>query len=42
MLNQRSPDLEVDGEMHGDDALDEPIRLAVFPNSRLKVRLICW
>lgn len=36
MLNQRSPDLEVDGEMHGDAALDEPIRLAVFPNSRLK------
>ena len=35
-LNRRAPDLEVDGEMHGDAALDEQIRLAAFPNSRLK------
>jgi malate dehydrogenase (oxaloacetate-decarboxylating)(NADP+) len=36
LLNQRAPGLEVDGEMHGDAALDEQIRLAAFPNSRLK------
>jgi malate dehydrogenase (oxaloacetate-decarboxylating)(NADP+) len=35
-LNQRAPDLEVEGEMHGDAALDERIRQAAFPNSRLK------
>ncbi|MBI2277643.1 MAG: NADP-dependent malic enzyme [Dechloromonas sp.] len=35
-LNQRAPDLEVEGEMHGDAALDESIRLGAFPNSRLK------
>ncbi len=35
-LQQRAPELEVDGEMHGDAALDEQIRLAAFPNSRLK------
>ena len=36
LLNQRAPQLEVEGEMHGDAALDERIRLAAFPNSRLK------
>jgi len=36
ILNQRAPRLEVEGEMHGDAALDEQIRLAAFPNSRLK------
>jgi malate dehydrogenase (oxaloacetate-decarboxylating)(NADP+) len=36
LLNQRAPKLEVEGEMHGDAALDERIRLAAFPNSRLK------
>ncbi|PKO33385.1 MAG: NADP-dependent malic enzyme [Betaproteobacteria bacterium HGW-Betaproteobacteria-7] len=35
-LGERAPELEVEGEMHGDAALDEPIRLAAFPNSRLK------
>jgi malate dehydrogenase (oxaloacetate-decarboxylating)(NADP+) len=35
-LNQRAPELEVEGEMHGDAALDEQIRRAAFPNSRLK------
>ena len=30
------PELEVDGEMHGDAALDEAMRKAAFPNSRLK------
>jgi malate dehydrogenase (oxaloacetate-decarboxylating)(NADP+) len=36
LLNERAPQLEVEGEMHGDAALDESIRLQVFPNSRLK------
>ena len=36
ILEQRAPQLEVDGEMHGDAALDEEIRLGIFPNSRLK------
>jgi malate dehydrogenase (oxaloacetate-decarboxylating)(NADP+) len=36
ILNERAPQLEVDGEMHGDAALDESIRSQVFPNSRLK------
>ena len=36
MLNQRAPELEVDGEMHGDAALDEQIRRDAFPNSRFK------
>jgi len=35
-LHQRAPDLEVEGEMHGDAALDEHIRKMAFPNSRLK------
>jgi malate dehydrogenase (oxaloacetate-decarboxylating)(NADP+) len=30
------PELEVDGEMHGDAALSEQVRSIVFPNSRLK------
>jgi len=36
VLQQRAPELEVEGEMHGDAALSEEIRLRVFPNSRLK------
>ncbi|MDD2665324.1 MAG: NADP-dependent malic enzyme [Dechloromonas sp.] len=36
LLNERAPELEVEGEMHGDAALDEQIRLKAFPNSRLK------
>jgi malate dehydrogenase (oxaloacetate-decarboxylating)(NADP+) len=36
ILEQRAPQLEVEGEMHGDAALDEEIRLKIFPNSRLK------
>ena len=36
LLNERAPTLEVEGEMHGDAALDEDIRRAAFPNSRLK------
>jgi malate dehydrogenase (oxaloacetate-decarboxylating)(NADP+) len=36
ILEQLAPQLEVEGEMHGDAALSEEIRLQVFPNSRLK------
>ena len=36
MLHERAPYLEVDGEMHGDAALSEVIRLKLFPNSKLK------
>jgi malate dehydrogenase (oxaloacetate-decarboxylating)(NADP+) len=36
LVTAMDPDLEVEGEMHGDAALDEKVRKAVFPNSRLK------
>jgi malate dehydrogenase (oxaloacetate-decarboxylating)(NADP+) len=36
ILHQRAPTLEVDGEMHGDAALNVEIRHSVFPRSRLK------
>ncbi|MEO8628098.1 MAG: phosphate acyltransferase, partial [Betaproteobacteria bacterium] len=35
LLNELAPHLEVEGEMHGDAALSEEIRMQVFPNSRL-------
>ncbi|MEO8751985.1 MAG: NADP-dependent malic enzyme [Casimicrobiaceae bacterium] len=36
VIKAMDPDLECEGEMHGDAALDEEVRLAAFPNSRLK------
>ncbi|MFZ1813076.1 MAG: NADP-dependent malic enzyme [Rhizobiaceae bacterium] len=36
ILFRDHPDIEVDGEMHGDSALSEIIRERVFPQSRLK------
>jgi malate dehydrogenase (oxaloacetate-decarboxylating)(NADP+) len=36
ILERIAPQLEVEGEMHGDAALSEEIRLQIFPNSRLK------
>jgi malate dehydrogenase (oxaloacetate-decarboxylating)(NADP+) len=36
LIERQSPALEVEGEMHGDAALSESIRLQVFPDSRLK------
>jgi malate dehydrogenase (oxaloacetate-decarboxylating)(NADP+) len=36
LLRTRSPELEVEGEMHGDAALDSVYRNRVFPNSELK------
>ncbi|MES2758343.1 MAG: NADP-dependent malic enzyme [Pseudomonadota bacterium] len=36
LIQQRAPDLEVDGEMHGDAALDSALRAKTMPNSPLK------
>jgi malate dehydrogenase (oxaloacetate-decarboxylating)(NADP+) len=36
LIEQRAPDLEVEGEMHGDAALSEEIRNRVHPDSRLR------
>jgi len=36
LLQERAPHLEVEGEMHGDAALSEEIRVKVFPSSRFK------
>jgi malate dehydrogenase (oxaloacetate-decarboxylating)(NADP+) len=36
LINERAPDLEADGEMHGDAAISEEIRLRVFPRSTLR------
>ncbi|MBZ0143900.1 MAG: NADP-dependent malic enzyme, partial [Rhodocyclaceae bacterium] len=36
LIAERAPQLEVDGEMHGDAALSEAIRNKVFPDSVLK------
>jgi len=36
LLAERAPELEVDGEMHGDAALSEDIRSQLLPESRLK------
>lgn len=35
-IKQRSPDLEIDGEMHADTALSETVRKSLLPNSTLK------
>ncbi|SOE45786.1 malate dehydrogenase (oxaloacetate-decarboxylating)(NADP+) [Burkholderia sp. D7] len=35
LIAERAPDLEVDGEMHGDAALSEVVRKAAFPASTL-------
>ncbi len=36
LLEQLAPELEVEGEMHGDAALSESLRAQTFPASRLK------
>ncbi|HDG7211096.1 NADP-dependent malic enzyme [Acinetobacter nosocomialis] len=36
ILSEQAPELEVEGEMHGDAALDESIRQYAFPGSRFK------
>ncbi len=35
LINARAPSLEVEGEMHGDEALSKTMLDSVFPNSRL-------
>jgi malate dehydrogenase (oxaloacetate-decarboxylating)(NADP+) len=36
IIRAKAPDLEVDGEMHGDCALSEALRLRILPSSTLK------
>jgi len=36
MIQAKSPDLEIEGEMQADAALDEEIRAILFPDSKLK------
>ena len=36
LLHARRPDIAVEGEMHGDAALSQTIRLQVFPNARMR------
>jgi malate dehydrogenase (oxaloacetate-decarboxylating)(NADP+) len=36
LIAAASPELEVEGEMHGDAALSEAVRTGAFPHSRLK------
>ena len=36
LIKRQAPDLEIEGEMHGDAALSESVRNAVFPNAQLK------
>ena len=36
ILSEQAPELEVEGEMHGDAALNENIRHFAFPGSRFK------
>ncbi|MHB8666203.1 MAG: NADP-dependent malic enzyme [Burkholderiales bacterium] len=36
IISARAPELEIDGEMHGDAALSEDVRRDAFPRSRLK------
>lgn len=35
-LHERRPDIDAEGEMHGDAALDATIRQQVFPNARMR------
>jgi malate dehydrogenase (oxaloacetate-decarboxylating)(NADP+) len=35
ILREKAPELKVDGEMHGDCALDESIRKTIMPESTL-------
>ncbi|WP_068808631.1 NADP-dependent malic enzyme [Thauera phenolivorans] len=36
MLHERHPELQVEGEMHGDSALDASHRLQIFPNAKMR------
>ena len=36
LITARAPDLDIEGEMHGDAALSEEVRQRAFPQSRLR------
>ena len=36
ILHRDHPDLDVEGEMHGDAALDAELRLQIFPNAKMR------
>jgi len=36
LVQQRKPDLEIDGEMHGDTAIEAKVRVKIMPHSTLK------
>ncbi|GAB2916557.1 NADP-dependent malic enzyme [Paralcaligenes sp. KSB-10] len=36
LIRERAPELEIDGEMHGDCALDEALRQRILPSTTLK------
>jgi malate dehydrogenase (oxaloacetate-decarboxylating)(NADP+) len=36
ILHEKHPELPVEGEMHGDAALDAKHRLQIFPNARMR------
>ncbi|WLW63018.1 NADP-dependent malic enzyme [Achromobacter aegrifaciens] len=36
LVREAAPELEIDGEMHGDCALDEALRMRILPSSSLK------
>ncbi len=36
LISERDPELEVEGEMHGDAAISEQIRMRIFPNARFQ------
>ncbi|MBT0962094.1 NADP-dependent malic enzyme [Denitromonas iodatirespirans] len=36
LLHEQHPDIEVEGEMHGDAALDAATRTQIFPNARMR------
>ncbi|WP_272492072.1 NADP-dependent malic enzyme [Massilia phyllostachyos] len=35
LVQARKPDLEIDGEMHGDTAIEAKVRMKIMPNSKL-------
>ena len=41
LLSEQAPELEVEGEMHGDAALDDNIRHFAFQIHALKVQQTC-
>jgi malate dehydrogenase (oxaloacetate-decarboxylating)(NADP+) len=42
LLREQRPDLVVDGEMHGDAALDDRCDAPCYPTARWREAPICW